>query len=59
MRKSYHLKDQLTIVYFSFKDEELASKINSIADKEKLYREIASTAESGWDFSSRWMRLDV
>ncbi|TKV95334.1 hypothetical protein SEVIR_9G356700v4 [Setaria viridis] len=37
-------------------DEELASKINSIADKEKLYREIASTAESGWDFSSRWMR---
>ncbi|CAL5001319.1 unnamed protein product [Urochloa decumbens] len=37
-------------------DKELASKINSTADKEKLYRQIASTAESGWDFSSRWMR---
>ncbi|CAL4915149.1 unnamed protein product [Urochloa decumbens] len=37
-------------------DEELASKINSTADKEKLYHQIASTAESGWDFSSRWMR---
>ncbi|CAN6300387.1 unnamed protein product [Urochloa humidicola] len=37
-------------------DEELASKINSVADKEKLYQQIASTAESGWDFSSRWMR---
>jgi len=40
-------------------DEELASSIDSIADKEKLYHQIASTAESGWDFSSRWMRLDV
>ncbi|WVZ57415.1 hypothetical protein U9M48_007802 [Paspalum notatum var. saurae] len=37
-------------------DEELASKVNSTAAKEKLYQEIASTAESGWDFSSRWMR---
>lgn len=37
-------------------DEELASKLNSMAAKEKLYCEIASTAESGWDFSSRWMR---
>ncbi|CAL5013388.1 unnamed protein product [Urochloa decumbens] len=37
-------------------DEELASKINSTADKGKLYHQIASAAESGWDFSSRWMR---
>lgn len=37
-------------------DEELASTVNSMDAKEKLYREIASTAESGWDFSSRWMR---
>ncbi|KAM3402747.1 hypothetical protein ACQJBY_006515 [Aegilops geniculata] len=36
-------------------DEELASKLNSTADKEKLYHQIASAAESGWDFSSRWM----
>uniref|UniRef100_A0ACD5U5S7 Uncharacterized protein n=1 Tax=Avena sativa TaxID=4498 RepID=A0ACD5U5S7_AVESA len=37
-------------------DEELASKLNSTAAKEKLYHQIASTAETGWDFSSRWMR---
>ncbi|KAF6983791.1 hypothetical protein CFC21_001906 [Triticum aestivum] len=36
-------------------DEELASKLNSTAAKEKLYHQIASAAESGWDFSSRWM----
>ncbi|TVT97637.1 hypothetical protein EJB05_57087, partial [Eragrostis curvula] len=37
-------------------DEQLASKLNSEATKEKLYHQVASTAESGWDFSSRWMR---
>ncbi|KAJ1296552.1 hypothetical protein BS78_01G310000 [Paspalum vaginatum] len=37
-------------------DEELAAKVHPMAAKEKLYQEIASTAESGWDFSSRWMR---
>ncbi|KAK3153109.1 hypothetical protein QOZ80_2BG0167930 [Eleusine coracana subsp. coracana] len=37
-------------------DEQLASKLNSAAAKEKLYHQVASTAESGWDFSSRWMR---
>uniref|UniRef100_A0A0A9EXF6 Trehalase n=1 Tax=Arundo donax TaxID=35708 RepID=A0A0A9EXF6_ARUDO len=37
-------------------DEELASKLNSTIAKEKLYHQVASTAESGWDFSSRWMR---
>lgn len=26
------------------------------SEKKLLYREIATTAESGWDFSSRWMR---
>lgn len=36
-------------------DEELASKLTSTSAKEKLYHEIASAAESGWDFSSRWM----
>uniref|UniRef100_A0ACD5TND7 Uncharacterized protein n=1 Tax=Avena sativa TaxID=4498 RepID=A0ACD5TND7_AVESA len=36
-------------------DEELASKLNSTAAKEKLYHQIASAAETGWDFSSRWM----
>ncbi|KNA23336.1 hypothetical protein SOVF_025760 [Spinacia oleracea] len=37
-------------------DKETASKLSDAADKQKLYREVASTAESGWDFSTRWMR---
>ncbi|XP_074315976.1 putative trehalase isoform X2 [Silene latifolia] len=37
-------------------DKETASKLTNEADKEILYREVASTAESGWDFSTRWMR---
>ncbi|XP_020247179.1 probable trehalase [Asparagus officinalis] len=36
-------------------DEETASKLQ-LPQKEIFYREVASTAESGWDFSSRWMR---
>jgi alpha,alpha-trehalase len=24
--------------------------------QEELYRDVASAAESGWDFSSRWLR---
>jgi len=54
--KSFTIKGPANIVFF-FKDEELASKVNSMAAKEKLYSEIASAAESGWDFSSRWMRF--
>ncbi|XP_047308366.1 probable trehalase [Impatiens glandulifera] len=37
-------------------DRETASKLSSVSEKRLLYREIASTAETGWDFSSRWMR---
>ncbi|GAB2300252.1 hypothetical protein Dimus_034288 [Dionaea muscipula] len=37
-------------------DQETASKLSNVADRANLYRELASTAESGWDFSSRWMR---
>uniref|UniRef100_A0A803L586 Trehalase n=1 Tax=Chenopodium quinoa TaxID=63459 RepID=A0A803L586_CHEQI len=37
-------------------DKETASTLSDAADKQKLYREVASTAESGWDFSTRWMR---
>ena len=32
---------------------EAASNLTDL-DREEKYREIASTAESGWDFSSRW-----
>lgn len=37
-------------------DEKSASKILNVSVKEQFYREVASTAESGWDFSTRWMR---
>ncbi|XP_038874264.1 probable trehalase [Benincasa hispida] len=40
----------------SLLDEKLASKFVNSNEKQHLYREIASAAESGWDFSSRWMR---
>jgi len=36
-------------------DIELCKKVNP-EDPEKLYREIRSAAESGWDFSSRWFK---
>ncbi|KAF5197980.1 Trehalase [Thalictrum thalictroides] len=37
-------------------DKESASKLLNPYDKQHLYRELASTAEAGWDFSTRWMR---
>ncbi|KAL2453509.1 Trehalase [Abeliophyllum distichum] len=37
-------------------DREIASKLSNTCEKTKLYRELASAAESGWDFSTRWMR---
>ncbi|KAL9271179.1 putative trehalase [Drosera capensis] len=37
-------------------DEATASKLSNAEEKAKLFRELASAAESGWDFSSRWMR---
>ncbi|THU74325.1 hypothetical protein C4D60_Mb04t32170 [Musa balbisiana] len=36
-------------------DEESASKLSTAAHKKNFYHQLASTAESGWDFSSRWM----
>ncbi|KAI7752825.1 hypothetical protein M8C21_010905 [Ambrosia artemisiifolia] len=37
-------------------DIETASKLKNDCEKEHLYRELASTAETGWDFSTRWMK---
>ncbi|XP_026457753.1 probable trehalase isoform X2 [Papaver somniferum] len=37
-------------------DKESALKLLNDRDKQHFYRELASTAESGWDFSTRWMR---
>ncbi|RNC90037.1 MAG: alpha,alpha-trehalase TreF [Allomuricauda sp.] len=35
-------------------DVHLASSFTNDADKERLYKDLRSGAESGWDFSSRW-----
>ncbi|KAL5814435.1 hypothetical protein ACOSQ4_025076 [Xanthoceras sorbifolium] len=37
-------------------DKAHASKLSNDFEKEQFYREVASTAESGCDFSTRWMR---
>ncbi|KAG6497517.1 hypothetical protein ZIOFF_045418 [Zingiber officinale] len=37
-------------------DEESAARLSSAAQRRNFYHQVASTAESGWDFSSRWMR---
>ncbi|KAM3321517.1 hypothetical protein P3S67_002668 [Capsicum chacoense] len=37
-------------------DRRTASKLPNICEKREFYRDLASAAESGWDFSSRWMR---
>ncbi|XP_027081797.1 probable trehalase [Coffea arabica] len=37
-------------------DQETASRLSNVCEKTQLYRELASAAESGWDFSTRWMR---
>ncbi|KAK7306857.1 hypothetical protein VNO77_44817 [Canavalia gladiata] len=38
------------------KDKAYASKLLNASEKQHFYRELASAAESGWDFSTRWMR---
>ncbi|CAI0408822.1 unnamed protein product [Linum tenue] len=37
-------------------DRDSAANISDSCEKQDFYREVASTAESGWDFSTRWMR---
>ncbi|XWS24373.1 hypothetical protein CRYUN_Cryun28dG0096300 [Craigia yunnanensis] len=36
-------------------DREFASKFLNVSEKQLFYRELASAAESRWDFSTRWM----
>ncbi|EEF43408.1 alpha,alpha-trehalase, putative [Ricinus communis] len=40
----------------SILDKRSASKFLNSSQKQQFYRELASSAESGWDFSTRWMR---
>jgi alpha,alpha-trehalase len=37
-------------------DYKVASALATVAERESFYRNTRATAESGWDFSSRWMR---
>jgi len=37
-------------------DLEMSHHLNTTEEKEKMYKDIASAAESGWDFSSRWFK---
>ncbi|KAJ4840930.1 Trehalase [Turnera subulata] len=37
-------------------DKQSASNFLNAIEKKQFYRELASGAESGWDFSTRWMR---
>ncbi|WP_343486299.1 alpha,alpha-trehalase TreF [Allomuricauda sp. d1] len=39
-------------------DHHLAQDMGTEAEKEQLYRDLRSAAESGWDFSSRWFLKD-
>ncbi|KAL3081959.1 hypothetical protein niasHT_032641 [Heterodera trifolii] len=39
-------------------DVDTVRHIPEMAEKKRIWREIASAAESGWDFSSRWMEED-
>ncbi|KAI3420251.1 Trehalase [Globodera pallida] len=40
-------------------DVDTVKDIPKLEDKAKVWREMASAAESGWDFSSRWIEEDV
>ena len=51
-----HVSIKICEIYSVSQDKELALNISSVAQKHHFYSEMASTAESGWDFSTRWMR---
>ncbi|CAK7335783.1 unnamed protein product [Dovyalis caffra] len=40
-------------------DKESASKLLDNSVKQQFYRDLASAAESGWDFSTRWMSYNL
>lgn len=44
-------------IILNSQDRETAAKLSNSCEKTQLYRELASAAESGWDFSTRWMRF--
>lgn len=40
----------------SYREDEALGRDMTPAQRERLYRNVRASAESGWDFSSRWMR---
>ncbi|KAI3746863.1 hypothetical protein L6452_09305 [Arctium lappa] len=40
-------------------DKETVDKLSTDCEKIQLYRELASTTETGWDFSTRWINSDA
>lgn len=40
----------------SYREDEAVGRTLAPAERELFYRNVRATAESGWDFSSRWMR---
>ncbi|PWA54935.1 hypothetical protein CTI12_AA431740 [Artemisia annua] len=42
--------------YTNRRTQKTAGKLTNDCEKEKLYREVASTVETGWDFSTRWLK---
>ncbi|XP_071713933.1 probable trehalase isoform X1 [Rutidosis leptorrhynchoides] len=51
-----HSQPCLKNTSFGIQDNETVNKLTTDCVKKQLYREIASTAESGWDCSTRWMK---
>ncbi|KAJ1438045.1 Six-hairpin glycosidase superfamily [Sesbania bispinosa] len=41
---------------WALQDKASASKFLNVSEKQQFYLDLASAAESGWDFSTRWMR---
>ncbi|XP_014246527.1 trehalase-like [Cimex lectularius] len=41
-----------------YQDYTLASDLNTLEEKQRLYTNLKSSAESGWDFSTRWFIKD-
>ncbi|PWA53904.1 trehalase [Artemisia annua] len=54
--ESFTINKDFDINLFVSHDTETADKLTNDCEKEKFYRELASTAETGWDFSTRWMK---
>ncbi len=55
----YHANTSLPRPESYREDVELGDKMESSSIRKQLYCDIASAAESGWDFSSRWLKAPM